>query len=224
MKQKTKIILYIIIAIIIFTSKVFAGMADMDDETSQIIANEMIANQEKEEAENEGKSNNNYLSKLEVKGYGLSPKFDKQTQNYKAEIAAEDIDLDTITIEAEADDSRAKVSGIGKIELNNGENNIRIDVTAENGTVRTYFINVNKEKSEEEKETSANNEENTINNNENTENKDYEIIENILKIDQKMESKKNKNTIAAIAIVVAIIAIILMIIPKSKNKNKRKRR
>ena len=129
-----------IIVLIALTGKTFAGMADMDDETSQIIANEMIANQEKEESENEGKSSNNYLSSLEVEGYTLSPKFDKQTLNY----TIEDTEKDTITIKAETDDSRAKTSGTGAIKLNNGENNIRIDVTAENGTVRTYFVKITK--------------------------------------------------------------------------------
>ena len=54
MNKKMKFISCVMIIVLIaLTGKTFAGMADMDDETSQIIANEMIANQEKEESENE---------------------------------------------------------------------------------------------------------------------------------------------------------------------------
>lgn len=88
------------------------------------------------------KSTDNYLKNLEVDGYSLTPEFDKQTVNYEIK---EDVQADFLEIKAETDDEKASISGIGKVALNSGENNLKIEVTAESGTVRTYFIKVIKE-------------------------------------------------------------------------------
>ena len=220
MNKKIKFISCVMIIVLIaLTGKTFAGMADMDDETSQIIANEMIANQEKEESDNEGKSSNNYLSTLEVEGYTLSTKFDKQTLNY----TIEDTEKDTITIKAETDDSRAKTSGTGAIKLNNGENNIRIDVTAENGTVRTYFVKITKKAQEE----NTNNEEkNNETESENTATENKESVLNEINAMAEPENQGNKadvKTIAIIVIVVAVLAIIVLMMPGLKKKKNRRR-
>lgn len=220
MNKKIKFISCVMIIVLIaLTGKTFAGMADMDDETSQIIANEMIANQEKEESENEGKSSNNYLSTLEVEGYTLSPKFDKQTLNY----TIEDTEKDTITIKAETDDSRAKTSGTGAIKLNNGENNIRIDVTAENGTVRTYFVKITKKAQEENTNNEEKNNE-TESENTTTENKESVLNEiNAMAEPENQENKADVKTIATIVIVVAVLAIIVLMMPGLKKKKNRRR-
>ena len=123
-----------------------------DEEADSQAKNELIQQQE-EDQKNAGKSSNNYLSTLSVEGYILSPEFDRQTINY--EIKGE-ITNNTIKVNATSDDSRATVSGIGEIELQEGENNLRIDVVAENGTTRTYFIKVNGEKSNEDTEETTN--------------------------------------------------------------------
>lgn len=220
MNKKMKFISCVmIIVLIVLTGKTFAGMADMDDETSQIIANEMIANQEKEESKNEGKSSNNYLSTLEVEGYTLSPKFDKQTLNY----TIEDTEKDTITIKAETDDSRAKTSGTGAIKLNNGENNIRIDVTAENGTVRTYFVKITKKAQEENTNNEEKNNE-TESENTTTENKESVLNEiNAMAEPENQGNKADVKTIATIVIVVAVLAIIVLMMPGLKKKKNRRR-
>jgi len=220
MNKKMKFISCVMIIVLIaLTGKTFAGMADMDDETSQIIANEMIANQEKEESENEGKSSNNYLNTLEVEGYTLSPKFDKQTLNY----TIEDTEKDTITIKAETDDSRAKTSGTGAIKLNNGENNIRIDVTAENGTVRTYFVKITKKAQEENTNNEEKNNE-TESENTTTENKESVLNEiNAMAEPENQENKADVKTIAIIVIVVAVLAIIVLMMPGLKKKKNRRR-
>lgn len=119
--------------------KVLASFADFTDEEADKQAQEQLKEQEKEHNVTKVKSSNNYLKKLSVKGYQLTPEFDKQTSNYEIK---EEINIDFIEISAETDDEKASVSGTGKIQLNSGENNIRIDVTAESGTVRTYFIKV----------------------------------------------------------------------------------
>ena len=220
MNKKMKFISCVMmIVLIVLTGKTFAGMADMDDETSQIIANEMIANQEKEESKNEGKSSNNYLSTLEVEGYTLSPKFDKQTLNY----TIEDTEKDTITIKAETDDSRAKTSGTGAIKLNNGENNIRIDVTAENGTVRTYFVKITKKAQEENTNNEEKNNE-TESENTTTENKESVLNEiNAMAEPENQGNKADVKTIATIVIVVAVLAIIVLMMPGLKKKKNRRR-
>lgn len=220
MNKKMKFISCVMIIVLIaLTGKTFAGMADMDDETSQIIANEMIANQEKEESENEGKSSNNYLNTLEVEGYTLSPKFDKQTLNY----TIEDTEKDTITIKAETDDSRAKTSGTGAIKLNNGENNIRIDVTAENGTVRTYFVKITKKAQEENTNNEEKNNE-TESENTTTENKESVLNEiNAMAEPVNQGNKADVKTIATIVIVVAVLAIIVLMMPGLKKKKNRRR-
>ena len=49
----------------------------------------------------------------------------------------------SFTVKATAVNSKAKISGTGKVTLKDGENTINIVVTAENGDKRTYSINVN---------------------------------------------------------------------------------
>ena len=99
--------------------------------------------QENEEQETP-KSSNNYLSSLSIGTGTLSPEFYRETYEYTVEFG-EDINLYELTsleLSAQAEDSRAKVSGAGTIELVEGENTININVTAENGSVRTYTVKV----------------------------------------------------------------------------------
>ena len=140
-KNKVKIFISLIVLMLIMLimNNVYAGMADFDDKTADAQANEQLANQEKVESENAGKSSNNYLKSLEIDGYELSPEFDKQTQEYTLD---SDVKEESITIKATPDDERANVTGTGNIKLQTGENNLRIDVKAESGTVRTYFVKV----------------------------------------------------------------------------------
>ena len=140
-KSKIKVVisLMVLLVIMITMNKSYAGMADLTDEMSDTLANEQLTNQQKAESENANKSSNNYLSSLEVEGYRLLPEFDKQIQEYTLD---SDTDEDNVTIKATADDERANITGTGNIKLQTGENNLRVDVSAENGTVRTYFIKV----------------------------------------------------------------------------------
>ena len=140
-KSKIKVVisLMVLLVIMITMNKSYAGMADLTDEMSDTLANEQLTNQQKAESENANKSSNNYLSSLEVEGYRLLPEFDKQIQEYTLD---SDTKEDNVTIKAIADDERANITGTGNIKLQTGENNLRVDVSAENGTVRTYFIKV----------------------------------------------------------------------------------
>ena len=140
MKIIKKIILMILAVMLILSQDViYASMADYTDEQADKNLKQEQEEWKKEQQERINKSSNNYLKSLSVKKYSITPDFDKQTINY--EISAE-ISDDYIEIEAETDDEKSSVSGIGKIGLSSGENNLKVDVTAENGTVRYYFINV----------------------------------------------------------------------------------
>lgn len=81
------------------------------------------------------------LSSLKIPNTTLSPKFDKNVTEYEANIK----DITEVTINATATDSNAKIMISDNYKnLEKGENNIKISVTAENGTTtKSYTIKVN---------------------------------------------------------------------------------
>lgn len=152
MKNTLKNILITIITIsslfcMTFFSISYASFAEFDDATADKQGEEDLKQQQAEDEKNAGKSSNNYLANLEVEGYTITPKFDKQTINYSIE---EDITESVIIIKASPEDNRAEVTGTGKIELQSGENTLRINVKAENSIERTYFIKLNKKVQKEQ--------------------------------------------------------------------------
>ena len=102
--------------------------------------------EKKEEKKEEKKSSNNKIKELSIDDYEL-----KKISDTKYELTV-DNDVDMITIKAEAEDSKAKVKGIGMHELVVGENKIEITVTAEDGTKNVITIMVTREESDEEEE------------------------------------------------------------------------
>lgn len=87
-------------------------------------------------------SNEKGLKTLEITGdYELTPAFSKDVTEYSLTVGA---DVDSLEINADAIDENAKVEITGNDNLLMGENTIEIKVTAEDGTVRTYKINVTK--------------------------------------------------------------------------------
>lgn len=82
-------------------------------------------------------SKNNYLKSLSIEGYDIS--FDKDTLEYTIEVGNE---VEKVKITAQAEDSKASVSGDGEREVSEGNNKLEIRVEAENGNVKTYVINV----------------------------------------------------------------------------------
>ena len=84
-------------------------------------------------------SPNNKLSSLTVTGYALTPTFSMNTESYDIIVNPS---VDRIVVNASVIDSKAAVTGVGTISLQSGNNTINIEVTAENGTVRTYRLNV----------------------------------------------------------------------------------
>lgn len=84
-------------------------------------------------------SKNNYLSSIKVGDYSISPKFDKDTLEYNLEV---ENDVRSITIDATKEDSTASVKGLGEVSLEEGINSFEIVVTAQNGSKRTYTLNI----------------------------------------------------------------------------------
>lgn len=84
-------------------------------------------------------SSNNYLISLGVEGYEISPSFDKEKLEYSVEVPN---GTEKVVISAKTENSNASVKGHGEVKVNEGNNNIELIVTAENGNTRTYKLNV----------------------------------------------------------------------------------
>lgn len=84
-------------------------------------------------------SGNNKLSSLTVSNATISPAFSADTTKYTASVP---FSTSSLQVSATAADSKAKVS-VGNTSLTaGGTTNVRITVTAENGTIKEYVIQV----------------------------------------------------------------------------------
>lgn len=99
-----------------------------------------------------------------LKNLGINPKeydfkgFKKATTSYDVSVPNE---ASSITIYATANSNKAKVEGIGKKELKEGQNSFEIKVTAEDGkTTKKYTLNITRKTAEESSNTNTENEEN----------------------------------------------------------------
>lgn len=106
--------------------------------TTKYIASYLITYDKPEEEE---KSSNKNLSSLSIEGVEITPEFKKETTQYTATV---DGDVTELKIDAKAEDSKAKVTVEGNENLQEGDNVIKVKVTAEDNTTRTYFITVKK--------------------------------------------------------------------------------
>ncbi len=85
-------------------------------------------------------SPNNRLQSLTAGG-ACVPVLNMTDQNYSMAVSSASLQLKAIPV-----DSTAKVSGDGTIALQEGENTVTLTVTAGNGDVRTYTLNIYREK------------------------------------------------------------------------------
>ena len=205
-KNIINILILQLVFIITFSGISYASLADWSDEEADKQTQEQLKEQQIEDSNNAGKSSNNFLSTLEIEGYNLIPAFDKQTINYTIDAK----DGERINIKATAEDTRATISGIGNVKIEENKN-IEINVKAENGLERTYFININK------KDEKNNIEENDSKINEN----EYTAETTSKKIETVGENKKTNNIVILIGIVVVIV-IILILLPSKKRKKSKK--
>ena len=90
---------------------------------------------------NKSLSNDSSLSFLGISDGELTPEFDKDTLSYTVDV---DSDVEEITLLGIATNKYATVSGNGNYNLVAGDNIIPLTVTAEDGSIRTYTINVKK--------------------------------------------------------------------------------
>lgn len=84
-------------------------------------------------------SPNNKLSYLGVDGFALTPTFNRDTESYDLIV---DSSVASITVSGSVLDSAASLTGTGNIQLQSGNNDITVAVTAQNGTVRNYTLHV----------------------------------------------------------------------------------
>lgn len=84
-------------------------------------------------------NNNNLLKSLSISGQKISPSFDKYTASYSLTV---DNKVSAVTLNANALDGGAKISGTGRKALKVGKNTLSVKVTAPSGVVRTYKITV----------------------------------------------------------------------------------
>ncbi len=80
------------------------------------------------------------LSSLKIGDGKFTPDFSSNVTEYSMNVSA---DTDALTISATPNSQYAKVS-VKDNSLSEGENTVRIVVTAENGSQKTYYIHVNK--------------------------------------------------------------------------------
>ena len=85
------------------------------------------------------KSSNSYLKSISIENVKINPSFDKENLEYKAVVSG---DVEKINLQAEAEDDKSSVDGLGEKELTEGVNRFEIKVHAENGEERVYIIEV----------------------------------------------------------------------------------
>ena len=87
----------------------------------------------------EAKSSDNLLSSLSLSKGTLSPAFDPEVTEYNVNLKAGST---ATSVSAQAKDTKASIEGTGEKTLVEGDNLVEVKVTAENGDVRTYKINI----------------------------------------------------------------------------------
>ena len=98
-------------------------------------------------------SSNNYLSTITVDGEEIE-NFSKNTSKYFFKV---ENDVSTISIEAEAEDEKAKVEIDGPDTLKIGDNEYTISVTSENDTTKFYKVIVTRKEADESSNTDIDN-------------------------------------------------------------------
>lgn len=87
-------------------------------------------------------SPDNRLSSLKVGSYTLTPGFDNDTTSYSVVVPNS---ATSVTITATPKASTAKVSGTGTVQLKVGSNTVKVTVTAQNGSQRTFTLTIARE-------------------------------------------------------------------------------
>ncbi len=94
------------------------------------------------------KSSNANLSNLGIRPHDFTG-FKYGTTSYEVSVPE---NTETVEVYATAQDAKAKITGTGKKSLEKGENSVQVSVTAEDGTKKTYTINIIREIQQEDYE------------------------------------------------------------------------
>jgi len=84
-------------------------------------------------------SKNNNLASLAVEGFTLTPEFNANTLEYSVTVPE---DTKNVNITGTVQDKKASINGVGVHDVNQGNNKFLVTVKAENGSEKTYTINV----------------------------------------------------------------------------------
>ena len=163
---------------------------------------------------------NSNLETLAIENVMLEPIFDVNILNYKASVSN---NTENLNVFAVSENINGKVEVTGKDDLKEGDNLVRVRVTAHNGySFKDYIVNVHRRTKEEDKifeeEQIANSEKlNSL-----IDEKGLEFLSNEQEVENEEENKNNqKNSYKAIFIVIGLIVIIeieVFIILKVKRK------
>lgn len=123
-----------------------ANLSNSEDETDVVKTVTITVKEKKETTPNTNettytKSSDNTLKALKVNVEGLSPSFNRYTYTYTLSVGN---DVESLKVTASVNDSKAKYYVSGNTDLKEGDNNVFVTVTAENGSTRTYKIIVTK--------------------------------------------------------------------------------
>ena len=161
---------------------------------------------------------NTNLETLAIQNYLLYPNFDNTVTNYNVEVAN---DTNNINLLAIPEDEEAKVEIDKNDKLQEGNNTIKITVTAKNNfTKKVYNINVYKRNENEEKEYKLEQEENK------------ELLNNIQRTstskddnnNQKQTEEENKDIYLILTLITLLIILIFTVIFLKFRRSKRNKR
>lgn len=225
MRIKEKIILIIILLafIIGINNKVYAVGRFVD---IPVPPSNLEAENESEENNTENtekkeefvvKSSNNLLKKLEIEGYNLEPKFENQKNEYVVDLK-NDGKGTTINIVAEAEDGKSKIQGNGKIEVQEGQELININVIAENGNLNVYTIKIQNTKNTAETSTQIQEDKKEIKEPEKQEKEQINNTQENKEVNSKNEERPKSSLYIYVIGVSVMILVILVIIKMKKNK------
>ena len=157
---------------------------------------------------------NTNLETLAIQNYLLYPNFDNTVTNYNVEVAN---DTNNINLLAISEDEEAKIEIDKNDKLQEGNNTIKITVTAKNNyTKKVYKINVYRRNENEEKEYKLEQEENK------------ELLNNIQKTstnqednnNQKQTEEQNKDIYLILTLIISFIFMIVFLkIKRNKKKD-----
>ena len=170
MKNKIKNIIgiTIILSTIIFCSNTYAANTTNSSNTSTNSKTNSSSNSISNKTNKTNTSSNTTSgsstksSDASLSDLGIKPNdfkgFKSGTTSYKTTVPE---DVAEIEVYAKTTSSKATVTGTGKKKLENGTNKVEVIVTAENGTKKTYTIEITREGKNEETATTAQTEETT---------------------------------------------------------------